>query len=174
MAQRAVERKRDSNREIALLLALLDEAFDARAWHGTTLRGSLRGVTAEMAVKHPRPRRHSIWEFVLHTAYWKYAVRRMLTGEKRGSFALKGSNWFPVAEDPAPSPRLWKEAVDLLIREHETLRAAVADLADRDLERKTPKKRNTFRRIIYGIALHDVHHEGQIQLTKRLLGSGVE
>ena len=27
------------------LLALLDEAFDGKAWHGPTLKGALRGVT---------------------------------------------------------------------------------------------------------------------------------
>ena len=42
----------------------------------------------------PHPARHSIQEIVVHAAYWKYAVRRRLKGEKRGSFPLKGSDWF--------------------------------------------------------------------------------
>jgi hypothetical protein len=170
MAQRTLtQHPATGAKEVSLLLSILDEAFDARAWHGTTLRGSLRGVTAATASRHPRPGRHSIWEFVLHTAYWKYAVRRMLTGGDRGSFPLKGSNWFPIPEEPAPTAGAWDAAIRLLMQEHRLLREAVSNLRDRDLDTPTPKGRNTYRRIIYGAALHDVHHEGQIQLTKRLL-----
>src|SRR5690606_6403725 len=62
------------------LLHLLAEAFDQKAWHGPNLRGLLRGVTAERAAFRLHPDRHNIWELVLHCAYWKYAVRRLLTG----------------------------------------------------------------------------------------------
>src|SRR5262249_49715801 len=80
--------------EIPLLLDLYDEAFDKESWHGPNLRGAIRGVTAQQAAWRPAPGRHNIWEFTVHAAYWKYVVRRRLTGEKRGSFALKGSNFF--------------------------------------------------------------------------------
>ena len=89
------------NKPIAILLRMLDEAYDHRAWHGTNLRGSLRGLNARQAAWRPAPRRHNIWEEAVHTAYWKYAVWRRLTGEKRGSFALEGSNWFARPADPA-------------------------------------------------------------------------
>ena len=79
---------------MALLLDLVDEAFDRAAWHGPTLRGALRGVTAKQAAWRPARGRHNIRELALHAAYWKYAVRRRLTGEARGSFSLAGSNWF--------------------------------------------------------------------------------
>ncbi len=35
---------------IALLLEILDSAFVRKAWHGTTLRGSLRGLLADEAL----------------------------------------------------------------------------------------------------------------------------
>ena len=47
---------------------------------GATPLGCLRGVQPEQAVWKPAPDRHSIWELVLHIAYWKYAVRRNLEG----------------------------------------------------------------------------------------------
>lgn len=156
------------DREIHLLLSCLDEAFDKRAWHGTNFRGSIRGVGPEEAAWHPAPGRHSIWEIVLHVAYWKYAVRRQLTGAERGSFALTGSNWFPIPEQSAPDAAAWKAATALVATEHRLLRAAVEQLPVRALAQKTPRGNHTFRRIIYGVALHDVHHEGQVQLIKRL------
>ena len=65
----------------APLLELLDQAYGSkRAWHGTALRGALRGVTPGRALRRPGPGRHNIWELVLHIAYWKYAVTQLLTG----------------------------------------------------------------------------------------------
>ena len=83
-----------ARKEVSLLLRLVDEAYEIQTWHGPNLRGSLRGVTAAEASRRPAPGRHNIWEIAVHAAYWKYAVRRRILGEKRGSFPLKGSNWF--------------------------------------------------------------------------------
>ena len=82
-----------ANPELALLIRLFDEAYSLKAWHGPNLRGSIRGITAEEAAWQPAGKRHCIAEIVTHAAYWKYAVRRQLTGGDRGSFPLKGSNW---------------------------------------------------------------------------------
>src|SRR5437868_13246549 len=83
----------ESHAEIAQLLSALDQAFDKKSWHGPNLRGSIRGVSAEMAAWRPGESRHNIWEQVVHAAYWKYIVRRRLRAEKKGSFPLKGSDW---------------------------------------------------------------------------------
>ena len=76
-----------------LVLALLDEAYEKKTWHGPNLRQSLKAVSAKQAARRPGPGRHNIWEVMLHAAYWKYAVRRRIEGGKRGSFVLKGSNF---------------------------------------------------------------------------------
>jgi len=150
---------------VASLLALLDEAFERRSWHGTNLRGSLRGVGAARAAWRPGPRRHNVWEITLHAAYWKYAAWRRLTGEKRGSFERRGSNWFRT---PAPATEAsWRGDVSLLDRYHRRLREAVAGLSDADLGRRTPGGRETVERLVRGIAAHDLYHAGQIQLVKR-------
>jgi hypothetical protein len=151
-------------------LAALDEAFDRKAWHGTNLRGSVRGLDARTAAWRPGPGRHNVWELVVHAAYWKYTVRRRLTGEKRGSFTFTGSNWFPR---PAPGgdgqrERAWKADVALMVAEHRRLRAVVAALPPRVLDEVSPGSAHTVRRLVLGAALHDVYHAGQIQMLKRL------
>ncbi len=152
---------------IGLLLNLLDESFNARAWHGTNLRGSLRGITAKEASWRPAQGRHNIWEITLHTAYWKYAVRNRLQGGKRGSFFLRGSNWFS-REDPHNN-RLWTDEIALLVREHRLLREVVEALTAADLE-MTPAGKNVRKgTLVRGIASHDLYHAGQIQLIKRLM-----
>jgi hypothetical protein len=148
---------------IAQLLKLVDEAFDHAAWHGPTLRGALRGVTAAQAAWRPARGRHNIREVALHAAYWKYAVRRRLTGAKRGSFALEGSNWF----EALPS-RTWNDDVRLLVDEHRLLRAAIAEYPVRGLDKPVDAKKQTAAFTIRGIAAHDLYHAGQIQLLKRL------
>jgi len=155
---------------IALLLEILDQAFDRKAWHGTTLRGALRGLLADDVLARPGPRRHCIWDLTLHTAYWKYAVRRLLTGARRGRFARPGSNWPPL---PSPvSEAAWEEDVALLAEEHRLLRQAVAALRPSLLDRRPAGSIWTRRELIHGVAAHDLYHAGQVQLLKRLRQPG--
>jgi len=156
--------------EIEHLLGLLDEAYKRAAWHGPNLRGSIRGVTAHEASWRPKAGRHNIWEIAVHAAYWKYTVRRRLLGEKRGSFSLQGSNWFlrPVER----SEQAWRADVAILDGEHQRLSDAVSALQLEYLERPARGSKTLVRRLIAGIALHDVYHAGQIQLIKKLLRTG--
>ena len=152
---------------VAVLLALSDEAFDRRSWHGTNLRGALRGVPRAHALWRPGRTRHNIWELVTHAAYWKYTVRRRLTGEKRASFALSGSNFFPAPRTPTETA--WRDNVALLTREHRRLRDAAEKLEDRDLTRPVGRGQDTIGGLVRGVTAHDLYHAGQIQLIKRLM-----
>jgi uncharacterized damage-inducible protein DinB len=148
-----------------VLLHALDEAYDQAAWHGTTLKGALRGVTARQASWRPAPGCHNIRELVLHAAYWKERVRNRLTG-KAETFPHPGSNWF---ERPGGGEKGWKEERALLDRTHRALRRAVASLPSAELTRSLPgHRRRTALKEAAGIALHDVYHTGQIQLLKVL------
>jgi uncharacterized damage-inducible protein DinB len=150
------------------LLQVFDQAFDQKSWHGPNLRGSIRGVSPELAAWRPAADRKSIAEITVHAAYWKYTVRRRLLGEKRGSFPLEGSNWFAR---PAPlSAEAWREDIALLEEMHRTLRRAIAALDPAELDHAPAGSKVTNLQLISGIAAHDVYHAGQIQLLKRLRG----
>jgi uncharacterized damage-inducible protein DinB len=152
--------------ELKLLLEIIDQAYSRQAWHGPNLRGSIRGLRASEAAWRPGANRHTIYEIVVHAAYWKYAVRRRILGEKRGSFPLKGSNWFPC---PARlTAAQWLDAVHLLEEQHRAMRKVISTLPPSVLHRKSPGSKHTHATLIYGIASHDVYHAGQIQLLKRL------
>jgi uncharacterized damage-inducible protein DinB len=153
--------------EIDLLLRNFDQAFDAPAWHGTNLRGSLRGLSLDELTFRPGPNRHDIWELAVHCAYWKYAVRRRITQEKRGSFPLEGSNFFARPEGN-PTKAAWTRDLKLLDETHAQLREVIADLSERRLGTKAKGSRYTVRDTVLGIAAHDLYHAGQIQLLKRL------
>ena len=143
----------------SLLLEILDQGYERSAWHGPNLRQALRGVSAQMAAWRPAPGRHNIWEEAVHAAYWKYVIRRKLRGEKRGSFALKGSNWFKRPVEL--SEKAWRADLALLAAEQGKLREAVVDYL-------AGKTRPLPVRQIFGVAFHDIYHAGQIRLLRRL------
>jgi DinB superfamily len=156
----------DGGPAIAILLRLLDEAFDQKAWHGPNLRGSIRRLEARQAGWRPSPDRHNIWEIVVHAAYWKYVVWRQLSGGKRGGFELKGSNWFARPQDGPDAA--WRDDVALLVREHRRLVEGVAGMSDRELDGRPLGKQYDRGALIRGAACHDLYHTGQIQLLKKL------
>ena len=160
---------RGTARNVQQLLAILDQAYDHRSWHGTNLRGSIRRVSIEQAAWRPSPGRHNIWEIVVHAAYWKYAVWRRLARQPRGAFPLKGSNWFrrPEGSD-AVSEAAWRADLALLEDMHRSLRAAAARLPADALTRKLAGSRETGLSLLSGAAAHDLYHAGQIQLLKKL------
>ena len=145
----------------AIILALLDEAFAKKTWHGPNLRQALKGVTAKQAAWRPAPGRHNIWEEALHAAYWKYAVRRRLEGNKRGSFVLKGSNFFARPEKGKATESAWRADRAILENEHRALMGTIRKVLESPgAERHLP--------MLYGIAFHDVYHASQIRLLRRL------
>jgi hypothetical protein len=157
--------------EVRQLLAILDQAYDHTSWHGTNLRGSIRRVSLDQAAWRPNPRRHNIWETVVHSAYWKYAASRRFTGDVRGSFPLKGSNWFRRPLEI--TDKSWKADIALLDEMHRVLRVAVSRLSSGDLARTPPGKKVSNFALLAGIAAHDVYHAGQIQLLKKLYGKNL-
>lgn len=154
--------------QIALLRDQLARAFDSRAWHGPNLMGSLRGVDHEIVAWRPQPPRHNIAELVVHAAYWKYRIHRMLSDAPPRSFELPGSNFFPRPDIPASAE--WKADVDLLRGWHGRLLTAVDGFAPERLPQQVGKTRFNYIELIAGAADHDLYHAGQIQLIKRLYG----
>jgi hypothetical protein len=107
----------------------------------------------------PRSAQHG--EIALRAAYWKYVVRRRIEGGKRGSFALKGSNFFARPEPGANIEAAWNADKRVLEREHRQLRLAIEKLRGTPRWEKLPPK-------LWGIAFHDIYHAGQIRLLRRL------
>jgi hypothetical protein len=119
-----------------------------------------------VAAARPARGRHNIWEVMVHTAYWKYAVTRRLTGARRGSFAYPGSNWF--VRDGGTAADLRRD-IGLLKQCHGELVEAVRQVKPGELRSHPPGSRQTRGFMIRGIAAHDLYHAGQIQLLKRLV-----
>ncbi len=147
-----------------LLLRIVEESYDRSTWNETNLRSTIRRVGAREAGWRPRHAKRSIAEIVLHCAYWKYALRRRLLGDRRGTFALKGTNWFEV---PARlSDEQWSGYVALLDEEHKKLRGAIRR-TEQPLLYSSGSARGLTQRV-FGVAMHDAYHTGQIRLIRAL------
>lgn len=156
-----------SDRRLKSLSKALAPGPGVRLWYGGAgIPGCLRGVDAKQAAWRPGPERPGIWALTLHIAYWKYAVRRKLTGGPTGAFP-HASNWPPLP-DPA-SEAAWKRDRALLRSEHRLLAEVVAGLSSRALDR-SPDEDSKWTRddLVMGVIMHDMYHVGQIQLLKRL------
>ncbi|HSF40020.1 MAG TPA: DinB family protein, partial [Thermoanaerobaculia bacterium] len=77
------------------------------------------------------------------------------------------SNWFPRPSGE-PSERVWKADLAVLAGMHRRLRAAVAELADGDLDKVPEGSKTKIVDLVLGVAYHDIYHAGQIQILKRL------
>ncbi len=154
--------------DTSVLLHLIDTAYDRRAWHGTNLKGSLRGVSAADAAWRPGAGRHNIWEVAVHCAFWKYVVWRRLTGERQGTFPISGHNWFARPGDAPDKDKAWRADVALLAEMHSRVREAAAAFDPKTLGARVGNSRWNYLDTIAGIASHDLYHAGQIQLLKRL------
>ncbi len=152
-------------RNTPIFVNALDQAYERQSWHGTNLRGAIRGLSPAQAARRPGPGRHNIWELVVHCAYWKYAVWRRLTGSARGSFRLTGSNFFarPAGKGDLAA---WRADVKLLDDMHRQLRDVVVRMTPAQLARKNQRSRFTNADLISGVTAHDLYHAGQIQLIK--------
>jgi hypothetical protein len=139
------------------LVEILDAGFDEPSWHGPNLANSFRGLDPKTAAKQVHGRK-SVWEQVLHAAYWKQRVLNKLIGTQK--FPRTGSNWPHLPS--TITTRAWKQDQQLLHDIHRQLREAVAAL---DIRNLSPK----LRKMIYGAAAHDVYHAGQIKLLRRML-----
>ena len=126
-------------------------------------------MTPALAAWRPGPGRHNIWELIVHAAYWKYVAWRRLTGAKKGSFPLAGSNF--LARPVAHTKGALREDLELLDEMHRVLREAAAAVHANELDRGSAQRGVTKRALLTGVAAHDLYHAGQIQLLKRLAGS---
>lgn len=156
------------NPRLHALLEQLDRAFRRRSWHGPNLLGSLRRLDARSAAWRPHPDRHNAWEIVVHAAYWKYRLCRLLAADPPASFSFPGSDWWVRPGDGSePTADSWREDQQLLQEWHENLVRAVERFDPDRLDDDATSEWSYFD-LIAGGAAHDLYHAGQIQLLKRM------
>jgi uncharacterized damage-inducible protein DinB len=140
----------------------LRRAFEGEAWHGPSLMEILSGVTAEQAAAKPLVAAHSIWEIVLHIAFWEEVSRRRLEGDDAKYQAEDGL--FTISDT---SEEGWQAALEKLKQSNTALREAVARLDDERLRERAAGQEYSIYFLLHGVIQHDLYHAGQIALLKK-------
>lgn len=154
--------------EIGLIVEMLGQTFDGRAWHGPSFMDILDGVDKTQASQRPIESRHTIWEIVDHCSYWMEAVTGALHGEKLPDIAST-EDWTQMGETDED----WTETRYRLKRVYEEL---VNSIEEFDKSLFTQEIRGsfhsqiytvTYRKMLHGISDHNTYHAGQIAVLRK-------
>jgi len=144
-----------------MLLDYLDSVFYGKAWHGASLLKSIRKFDLDHATME-NDEGFSPWKIVLHCAYWKFDVRRILTlTEEKPVFPRKPRDFprLPGALDE----RSWRAYKQLLEEQHSLLREAVQRFPAARFDDAPPAGSFSYAGYILGAAAHDVYHTAHLR-----------
>ena len=152
-------------REIDRVADLLMQTYagdpTGAAWFGPALRPLLGGLSPAAAARRPLPRRHTIWELVLHvTANLDFVLARL---DGRELELSPEADWPPT---PEPTAAAWSEALAALDARYEALLAQVRALDDEQLAVPVVGRPYPAYAMLHGIIQHNVYHAGQVALLR--------
>jgi uncharacterized damage-inducible protein DinB len=141
--------------------------LEGGAWHGPSLMESLKGVEVGQAAARPIEGRHAIWEIVNHCTYWMESVDKALHGEVMASIP-ETEDWVGMGETAED----WTRDLTRMDQVYEKLQATISGF-DGDLDAMVGAQfgENFFqfsnRKMLHGIADHNIYHAGQVSILKR-------
>lgn len=144
------------------------EASWRSAYHAPVGK-AIDGLTAAQAFWRPAPERHSIWQNVMHMAYWREYFIRAIEGDPAfpSPAELEVHNW-PRHPDPADEGA-WAKARQRLEATQERLVALLRSLPPERLEAPVWGDEPLAQGIVHYMR-HDSYHVGQIMLLRALQG----
>jgi uncharacterized damage-inducible protein DinB len=149
--------------DIARIVDELERIYDGDAWHGPSLRDTLKGVDAAQAAARPIAGAHSIWEILRHIAGWNDVVRRRLEGIPTDE-PVEGD--FPQIDET--SEAAWAEALVKLEESHRRLISKISSLGQERLQETSAGEEYSVSFMLHGTIRHVVYHSGQIALLKKM------
>ncbi|MBE3583899.1 MAG: DinB family protein [Limnochordaceae bacterium] len=141
------------------------------AYH-TPVPQAIEGLTADQAFWKPAPERHSIWQQVMHMAYWREYFASKLEGHSftLDEAELQKHNW-PAHPQPADE-KAWQAAKERLAATQTRLLALLRAMPPEWLDAppgSQPDARPVAEQVM-GYIGHDSYHVGQIMLLRALQG----
>jgi hypothetical protein len=149
--------------DIARIVDELERIYGGDAWHGPSLRETLKGVTAAQAAARPIADAHSIWEILRHIAGWNDVVSRRLEGYPTEE-PVEGD--FPQIAGTGEAA--WAEALAKLEESHRRLVGKISSLGQERLQETAAGEDYSVSFMLHGMIRHIVYHSGQIALLKKM------
>jgi hypothetical protein len=148
---------------IKRILDHYDGVLNGEPWHGDAVWPVLDSIPAQEAAARPIPAAHTIWEIVMHMAFWENVAAQRLAGLRAG--LVEELNFPPM---PAATEENWRKTLDQLHAADRDFRAALAKLDEKKLDELTAAGKRTFYGEAHGIIEHHAYHLGQIALLRRM------
>ncbi len=147
--------------ELQQLVEQYDQTMSGDAWYGEPVWKILEGIDAHRAAAAPIPGTHTIWQLVMHMAFWEGIAARRFSGpvtpEEAGNFPAT-----PVADEEA-----WQKTLNSFRDSNRQFRQAISLLDSNSLDKNTPGGQRSFRYELVGVIQHHIYHAGQIALLKK-------
>lgn len=151
------------DRQIEDITELLKRSYEKDAWHGPSVKETLKDLSDEQALRRIA-NTHSIIELVAHMTAWRRYVIQ----------ALKGNATYKVDEAMNfPSAGSWRETIQQLEESQQQLVTTLERFPSGKLYQQIPGKTPplTFYTLLHGIIHHDLYHSGQIMLIKKAIST---
>jgi uncharacterized damage-inducible protein DinB len=148
--------------ELNRIAETLRNTFEKNAWHGPSVKETLKNINEESAAKR-LPNTHSIIELVGHMTAWRIFTILKLKGDT--SYKVTDALNFPLVAD-------WKNVFERLEESQRQILDAIASFPPERLSEIVPHEgyKYTFYTLLHGIIHHDLYHTGQIALIKKAVG----
>ena len=147
--------------ELQHILEEYDRAMHGDAWHGDPIWTILDGISSSCAAATPVCGVHSIWQLVMHMAFWERIALKRATGPVKPEESLN----FPAT--PAADEAAWQHTLDDFRESNREFRQHIMQLDPEKLDQKTPGGRRTYRADLLGLIEHHIYHAGQIAILRK-------
>ena len=147
-----------------LYRAVYEGDGNGEAWHGPALKPLLKDVMAEQASCVPILGQHSIFQLVLHIAYWEEIELRRFLGETVTAPLNSPDDW-PANRKVTDAE--WRAILNRLEASHTALRKAIESSADDRLKQQVPGRNHDNYTLLHGTIDHCVYHTAQIALLRK-------
>lgn len=154
--------------EVAHLLQEYNETMTGRACYGDPVWKILDGIDAQCAAAEIIPGVHTIWQLVMHMAFWEEVGMRRFTARLTPEEEESG-NFRPT---PAPDAEAWQRTLESFRSSNDEFRTALARIDPAQLHEKTPGGEHSFRWEVDGVVQHHIYHAGQIAILKKTFQAG--
>lgn len=118
--------------ELQQILEQYNQTMTGDAWYGDPVWKILDGIDAHCAAAEPIPGVHTIWQLVMHMAFWEDVANRRFSG----SVTPDEVGNFP--DTPAPDEESWQGTLDRFRTSNAGFREALSRVDPGKLDEKTP------------------------------------
>jgi len=134
---------------------------------GPTLSDAVEDVDAKTAKCRPTNAGRTIWEIVLHAAYWRHEVAHALSSGAIDRFSRGPENW-PTLPDTLDA-QAWDSDLQLLRESEQAVLDAFRTFeAERWSDPPVGGGDWTVGQLALGLVAHDAYHIGQVALLKKI------